>query len=121
KKERFFAGIAWRCWRRRGKCPDPVSRRVVRCAASRPRYGRSDMASNKKTTKSRLRKDQPPPEANGMPAAAGAQAGKAAAPKARHGKGKKEPRAKKTSALDAAASVLAQEGKALNCQDMMAA
>ena len=78
------------------------------------------MTSHKKTAKSRLRKDQPPPEANGMPAA-GTHAGKAAVPKAKHGKGKKEPQAKGTSALDAAARVLAEAGKPLNCQEMIAA
>ena len=35
-----FPGIAWRCRRRRGNCPDPVSHRVVRCAASHP-FGRT--------------------------------------------------------------------------------
>ena len=37
------------------------------------------MAANKKTTKNRLRKDQPPPEANGMPADASTPTRKTAA------------------------------------------
>jgi hypothetical protein len=84
------------------------------------------MAANKKTTKNRLRKDQPPPEANGMPAAADA-AGAAAPPKGKRAKavkpqkGKKEPKPKKTSALDAAARVLAKAGTPMNCQEMIAA
>ena len=81
------------------------------------------MAANKKTIKNRLRKEQPPPEANGMPAA---DAAGTAAPAGKRGKAKKqkakeEPKAKKTSALDAAARVLAEAGQPMNCQEMIAA
>ena len=88
------------------------------------------MAANK-TTKNRLRKDQPPPEANGMPADAEPAAEKSAPPRAprkgtrakgkREGKAAKAPKAKKTSALDAAAKVLAEQGKPMNCQEMIEA
>jgi HB1, ASXL, restriction endonuclease HTH domain len=89
------------------------------------------MAANK-TTKSRLGSDQPPPEANGMPAAASTLTQKsAAARKAKSTKAKKAPQAekakaekgkvKKTSALDAAARVLGEAGKPMNCQEMIAA
>ena len=78
------------------------------------------MAANKKTTKSRLRNDQPPPEANGMPAVVDAPARKAAAShKPKPTKAKKQPKAKKTSALDAAAKVLGEQGKPMNCQEMI--
>ena len=78
------------------------------------------MASNKKTTKSRLRKDRPPPEANGMPAAAEAPTRKtAASQKPKPTKAKKQVKVKKTSALDAAAKVLAEQGKPMNCQEMI--
>jgi HB1, ASXL, restriction endonuclease HTH domain len=83
------------------------------------------MAANKKTTKNRIRKDQPPPEANGMPA--DADAGASAPPKGKRAKavktqkGKKEPKPKKTSALDAAARVLAEAGTHMNCQEMITA
>src|SRR5256885_16280297 len=86
------------------------------------------MAANKKTTKNRLRKDQPPPEANDMPADAGTAAAKAAPPpkgkrakRKREAKAGKAPKAKKTSALDAAAKVLAEQGKPMNCQEMIEA
>jgi HB1, ASXL, restriction endonuclease HTH domain len=94
------------------------------------------MAANK-TTKSRLGSDQPPPEANGMPAAASTLTQKsAAARKAKSTKAKKAPQAekakaekakaekgkvKKTGALDAAARVLGEAGKPMNCQEMIAA
>jgi HB1, ASXL, restriction endonuclease HTH domain len=83
------------------------------------------MAANKKTTKNRLRKEQQPPEANGMPAAADA-AGAATPPKGKRAKAvkpqkRKEPKPKKTSALDAAARVLAEAGTPMNCQEMIAA
>ena len=90
------------------------------------------MAANNKTTKSRLGSDQPPPEANGMPAAAITLPQKSAAsrkpkptkakkaPKAEKAKAEKT-RAKKTSALDAAARVLGEAGKPMNCQEMIAA
>jgi HB1, ASXL, restriction endonuclease HTH domain len=76
------------------------------------------MATHKKTTKNRLRKEQSP-EANGMPAAAATNADKAAAPKLKGGKGTKEKA--KTSALDAAARVLGEQGQPMNCQEMIAA
>jgi hypothetical protein len=80
------------------------------------------MATNKKTTKSRLRKDQPPPEANGMPAAAEATTRKtAASQKPKPTKAEKQPKVKKASALDAAAKVLGEQGKPMNCQEMIAA
>jgi hypothetical protein len=92
------------------------------------------MADNKKTTKSRLATDQPPPEANGMPAAASTPTRKSAAshpPKTtKAAKAKKQPKAdktkaektktKKTSALDAAARVLGEAGTPMNCQQMIA-
>jgi hypothetical protein len=104
------------------------------------------MAANK-TTKSRLGSDQPPPEANGMPAAASTLTQKsAAARKPKSTKAKKAPQAekakaekakaekakaekakaekgkvKKTGALDAAARVLGEAGKPMNCQEMIAA
>ena len=78
------------------------------------------MASNKKTTKSRLRKDQPPPEANGMPADASPATRKTpASQKPKPAKAKKETKTKKTSALDAAAKVLGEQGKPMNCQEMI--
>src|SRR5262249_42398563 len=83
------------------------------------------MAANNKTTKSRLGSDQPPPEANGMPAAASTLTQKSAASrKPKPTKNKKAPRAekakaKKTSALDAAARVLGEAGKPMNCQEMI--
>ena len=78
------------------------------------------MAANKKTTKSRLRKEQPPPEANGMPAAAEAPPRKTvASQKPKPTSAKKQAKVKKTSALDAAAKVLAEQGKPLNCQEMI--
>ena len=78
------------------------------------------MAANKKTTKNRIRKDQPPPEANGMPAAAEAPWRKTAtSQKPKPTKAKKQPKAKKTSALDAAAKVLGEQGKPMNCQEMI--
>ena len=78
------------------------------------------MAANKKTTKSRLRKDQPPPEANGMPADASTPARKTAASrKPKPTKAEKQPKVKKTSALDAAAKVLGEQGKPMNCQEMI--
>ena len=85
------------------------------------------MSANK-TTKNRIRKDQPPPEANGMPADADTAAAKAAPPpKGKRAKGKREakagkaPKAKKTSALDAAAKVLGEKDQPMNCQEMIAA
>ena len=78
--------------------------------------------ANKKTTKSRLRKEQPPPEANGMPAEASTPTRKtAASQKPKPTKAKKQPKVKKTSALDAAAKVLGEQGKPLNCQEMIGA
>ena len=78
------------------------------------------MAANKKTTKNRLRKEQPPPEANGMPADARGPSRKTAASlRSKPTKAKKQPKAKKTSALDAAAKVLGEQGKPLNCQEMI--
>jgi hypothetical protein len=77
------------------------------------------MAANKKTAKNRIRAEQPPPEANGMPAATDTPAQNSAAsrrpkpskaktqPKAKKEQAKKE-KAKKTSALDAAARVLGE-------------
>jgi HB1, ASXL, restriction endonuclease HTH domain len=90
------------------------------------------MAAKNKTTKSRLGTDQPPPEANGMPAAASTLTQKSAAShKPKPTKAKKAPtaekakaektKAKKTSALDAAARVLGETGKPMNCQEMIAA
>jgi hypothetical protein len=84
------------------------------------------MAANK-TTKSRLGSDQPPPEANGMPAVASTASRKSAASrKPKPTEAKKAPKAekakaKKTSALDAAARVLGEAGKPMNCQEMIAA
>ena len=78
------------------------------------------MAANRKTTKSRLRNDQPPPEANGMPADASTRTRKTAASrKPKSTKAEKQPKVKKTSALDAAAKVLAEQGKPMNCQEMI--
>ena len=78
------------------------------------------MAANKKTTKNRLRNDQPPPEANGVPADASTPTRKtAASPKPKPTKVEKQPKAKKTSALYAAAKVLAGQGKPMNCQEMI--
>ena len=78
------------------------------------------MAANKKTTKNRLRKEQPPPEANGMPADASAPTRKtSASQKPKPTKVNKQPKAKKTSALDAAAKVLGEQGKPMNCQEMI--
>ena len=78
------------------------------------------MAANKKTTKNRLRKEPPPPEANGMPAAAEAPTRKTAvSQKPKPAKAKKQPKVKKTSALDAAARVLGEQGKPMNCQEMI--
>jgi len=70
----------------------------------------------------RIRKGQPHPEDNGMPNASGTTAAKSAAPKKGKRKpSKTEPKAKKTSALDAAAKVLAEAGAPMNCQEMIAA
>jgi hypothetical protein len=78
------------------------------------------MAANKKTTKSRLRKEQPPPEANGMPADASTPTRKtSASQKPKPTKVKKQAKVKKTSALDAAAKVLGEHGKPMNCQEMI--
>ena len=78
------------------------------------------MAANKKITKNRLRKEQPPPEANGMPADASTPTRKTAASrKPKPTKAKKQPKVKKTSALDAAARVLGEAGKPMNCQEMI--
>ena len=78
------------------------------------------MAANKETTKNRIRKDQPPPEANGMPAAAEAPSRKTAtSQKPKPTKAKKQPKAKKTSALDAAARLLGEQGKPMNCREMI--
>jgi len=80
------------------------------------------MAANKKTTKSRLRKEQPPPEANGMPADASTPTRKTAAsrkPKSTKAEKQAKAKAKKTSALDAAAKVLGEQGKPMNCQEMI--
>ena len=81
------------------------------------------MAANKKTTKSRIRKGQPPPpEANGMPADASTPTRKTAAsrkPKSTKAQKHAKAKAKKTSALDAAAKVLAEQGKPMNCQEMI--
>ena len=78
------------------------------------------MAANKKITKNRLRNDQPPPEANGMPADASTPTRKTAASrKPKSTKAQKQAKAKKTSALDAAARVLGEAGKPLNCQEMI--
>ena len=78
------------------------------------------MAANKKTTKSRIRKDQPAPEANGMPAEASTPTRKTAASrKPKPTKAEKQPKVKKTSALDAAAKVLGEQGKPMNCQEMI--
>ena len=78
------------------------------------------MAANKKTTKNRLRKEQPPPEANGMPAEASTPTRKtAASQKPKPTKAEKQPKVKKTSALDAAARVLGEQGKPMNCQEMI--
>jgi hypothetical protein len=85
------------------------------------------MAANKKTTKNRLRKDQPPPEANGMPAAADTPTpNTAASRKPKPTNANKQPKTKKektkkTSALDAAAKVLGEQDKPMNCQEMIAA
>ena len=89
------------------------------------------MAANKKTATSRLGSDQPPPEANGMPTAASTLTQKSAASRSpKPTKAKKAPKAekakaektktKKTSALDAAARVLGEAGKPMNCQEMIA-
>jgi HB1, ASXL, restriction endonuclease HTH domain len=43
----------------------------------------------------------------------------AASQKSQPAKAKKQPKAKKTSALDAAAKVLAEQGKPMNCQEMI--
>ena len=77
------------------------------------------MAANKKTAKSRLRKDQPPPEANGMPADASTPTRKTAASQKAKPTTANKAKAKKTSALDAAARVLGEAGKPLNCQEMI--
>ena len=89
------------------------------------------MAAKKKTSKNRLAgrldKDQPLPEANGTlaahsnPAEANHAPAKAKrAPKAhKEPKTKKEPKPKKLSALDAAARVLKEEDKPMNCQEMI--
>src|SRR5262249_7921721 len=129
KKVPSFYGIGWRCWRRRGSCPHPV--RIASCGAPlQHHFGRLDMAAINKTTKSRLGSDQPPPEANGMPAAASTLTQKSAAsrkpkPKAEKPKAEKakaeKAKAKKTSALDAAARVLGEASKPMNCQEMIAA
>jgi hypothetical protein len=85
------------------------------------------MAAKNKTTTSRLGSDQPPPEANGMPAAASTLTQKSAASrKPKPTKSKKaskaeKTKAKKTSALDAAARVLGEAGTPMNCQEMIAA
>jgi hypothetical protein len=98
----------------------------VRCDTFTTIWGDQNMAANK-TTKSRLGSDQPLPEANGMPAAVDTPTQKSAASrKPKPTKAKKAPKAqktkaKKTSALDAAARVLGEAGKALNCQEMIAA
>ena len=77
------------------------------------------MAANKKSAKSRLRKDQPPPEANGMPADASTPTRKTAASQKPKPTTANKAKAKKTSALDAAARVLGEAGKPLNCQEMI--
>ena len=75
------------------------------------------MAANKKITKNRLRKEQPPAEANGMPVDASTPTRKtAASQKPKPTKAKKETN--KTSAL-AAAKVLGEQGKPMNCQEMI--
>jgi hypothetical protein len=91
------------------------------------------MAANKKTAQDRIRTEQPPPEANGMPAVTDAATRTSAAsrkPKPtkakKQPKGNKQPKgkkekAKKTSALDAAARVLGEAGEPMNCQEMIAA
>jgi len=85
------------------------------------------MTAKNKTTKNRLGSDQPPPEANGMPTAESTLTQKSAASrKPKPTKAKKAPKAekakaRKTSALDAAARVLAEAGKPMNCQEMIAA
>src|SRR5262245_36560668 len=93
-------------------------------------FGRPDMAAKKQTTRIRPGSDQPPPEANGMPAAASTLPhNSAASRKPKPTKAKKQvkaeqaktekARAKKISALDAAAKVLAEQGEPLNCQEMI--
>ena len=77
------------------------------------------MAANKKTAKNRLRKDQPTPEANGMPADASTPTRKTAASQKAKPTTANKAKAKKTSALDAAARVLGEAGKPLNCQEMI--
>ena len=84
------------------------------------------MAANKKTAKNRIRTEPPPPEANGMPAVTDAPTRTSAASrKPKPTKAKKQPKGKKekakTSALDAAARVLGEADKPLNCQEMIAA
>src|SRR5262245_6193873 len=94
---------------------------VAACDAQlqRPLYGRPEMTTKKSV---RIRKGQPHPEDNGMPNASGTTAAKSAAPKKGKRKpSKTEPKAKKTSALDAAAKVLAEAGAPMNCQEMIAA
>src|SRR5262245_24403995 len=76
------------------------------------------MAANKKTTKNKSREEQPQPMANGTPARRGTAADKSAAP-AKGKRGKKQPDAKRISALDAAAKVLGEQGKPMNCQEMI--
>src|SRR5438309_8863995 len=54
--------------------------RIASCGAQlHHHFRRPDMAANKKTTKNRLRNDQPPPEANGVPADASTPTRKTAA------------------------------------------
>src|SRR5262245_62086385 len=85
------------------------------------------MGANNKTTKSRIGSDKPPPEANGRATAESTLTKKSAAwRKPKPTKAKKAPKAekakaRKTSALDAAARVLAEAGKPMNCQEMIAA
>jgi short subunit dehydrogenase-like uncharacterized protein len=76
-----------------------TSQRIGALRIQNPASRRNDMTAKTKTTIAKASKEK----AKKMPRAAGAAASKA----------------KKPSALDAAAKVLHEEGKAMNCQEMI--